>query len=129
MSERERYITEILGRLLKKHYTREVRQGQSKRGRRIQMNIREVYPEYEKPDADMERKDLVNQAAAALRKMDYIDVLFLPYSDDMNKIYLNRERIGEIESYLEENFGILRLVHVSVYHTKQAGCEKRIKKV
>ena len=28
MSERERYITEILGRLLKKHYTREVRQGQ-----------------------------------------------------------------------------------------------------
>ena len=107
MSERERYITEILGRLLKKHYTREVRQGQGKRGRRIQMNIREVYPEYEKPDADMERKDLVNQAAAALRKMDYIDVLFLPYSDDMDKIYLNRERIGEIESYLEENFGIL----------------------
>ena len=45
MSERERYITEILGRLLKKHYTREVRQGQGKRGRRIQMNIREVYPE------------------------------------------------------------------------------------
>ena len=70
MSERERYITEILGRLLKKHYTREVRQGQGKRGRRIQMNIREVYPEYEKPDADVERKDLVNQAAAVLRELD-----------------------------------------------------------
>lgn len=34
MSERERYITEILGRLLKKHYMREVRQGQGKTSRR-----------------------------------------------------------------------------------------------
>lgn len=107
MNEKERYITEILGRLLKKHYMREVRQGQGKTSRRIQLNIREVYPKYEKPDADMEIKDTVNQAAGMLKELEYIDVSCLPYSDDIEKIYLNTGRIGEMESYLEERFGIL----------------------
>lgn len=107
MSEKERYITEILGRLLKKYYTREIRQGQTKTSRRIQLNIREVYPNYEKPDADMEIKGRVNQAAGMLRELEYIDFSCLPYSDDIEKIYLNTGRIGEIESYLEERFGIL----------------------
>lgn len=107
MSEKERYITEILGRLIKKYYTREIRQGQTKTSRRIQLNIREVYPKYEKPDADMEIKDMVNQAARMLKELEYIDFSCLPYSDDIEKIYLNTGRIGEIESYLEERFGIL----------------------
>ena len=107
MNEKERYITEILGRLLKKFYKREIQYGQTKTSRRIQLNIREVYPKYEKPDADMEVKDRVNQAAGMLKELEYIDVSCLPYSDDIEKIYLNTDRISEIETYLEERFGIL----------------------
>lgn len=107
MSEKERYITEILGRLLKKYYKRELQYGQAKIARRIQLNIREVYPKYEKPDADMEVKEAVNRAARTLEEMEYIGVSCLPYSDDVEKIYLNAGKIGEIEAWLEGEFGIL----------------------
>ncbi len=106
MSEKERYITEILGRLLKKYYKRELQYGQAKIARRIQLNIREVYPGYEKLDADMEVKEAVNQAARTLKELEYIGVSCLPYSDDIEKIYLNAGKIGEIEAWLEGEFGI-----------------------
>lgn len=107
MSEKERYITEILSRLLKKHYKRELQYGQTKISRRIQLNIREVYPGYEKPDADMEVKETVNSAVRTLKELKYIEVSCLPYSDDIEKIYLNTGKTGEIEAYLEGEFGIL----------------------
>lgn len=107
MSDKEHYITDILSRLLKKYYKREIRYGQVKTARRIRLSIGEVYPKYEKPDADMDLKHTVNLAVRELKELQYIDLTYLPYSEDIEKIYLNMDKIKEMETYLEEEFGIL----------------------
>lgn len=106
MTKSERYQSDILEKLLKKYYKRKLKYGQIKNGRRVDLKIAEVYRDYEKLNADMGMKALVNEAACALEKLNFITVKYLPYSDDLMNIYLNEGRLGEMEDYLEKRFGI-----------------------
>lgn len=107
MNNRKYYITNILGLLLKKYYKREIRYGQIKTARRIVLNIGEVYSEYEKSDADITIKRTINQVIRELEELKYINSKYLPYSDDVEKLYLRADNVKKIETYLEEEFGIL----------------------
>lgn len=104
MTDREASL-KILNGLLQKHRKRTVQYGDAQIGRRIVLKIAEVYQNYERPNADTEVKECINEAAAALEELQYISVERMPFSDDITKLYLRQENMPAIEQYLEEHFG------------------------
>lgn len=96
----------ILDRLLKKYHKRKMQFGEIKNSRRIMLKITEIERNYEKPDADIYTKGFVNDAVRDLINLQYIIADYLPYSDDVVKIYLNEAKIEDIELYMEKQFGI-----------------------
>jgi len=100
------YVKEILYALLKKYYERIVKYGQIKTTKRIQLKVTELYRDYAKYNADLYLKMQVNDAAQKLKKMQYIEVDYLLYSEDIIKIYLIDDMIPDMEDYLENHYGI-----------------------
>lgn len=100
------YEREILVRLVKKYYKRQVTYGQIKNERRIIVKPTEVYKDYEKTNCDMQFKMQVNEAAKKLESMNFIVQKHLIYSDDIVKMFLEEECLHEIEGYLQEQYHI-----------------------
>lgn len=106
MTKNETYLSDILEKLLKKYYKRKLTYGQIKNARKIDLKIAEVYRDYEKLNADIKIKTQVNEAIDALENLGFLSKKCMPYSDDIIKIYLNEDKLEEIEEYLERQFGI-----------------------
>lgn len=100
------YRREILVRLVKKYYKRQVTYGQIKNERRIIVKATEIYKDYEKINCDLQVKLQINEAAKQLEEMQFISLKHLLYSDDIIKMYLREDRLCEIESYLETQYHI-----------------------
>lgn len=100
------YEREILVRLVKKYHKRHVTYGKIKNVRRIILRASEIYKDYEKTNCDLQLKTKVNEAAQKLKKMQFVDIKNLLYSDDIEKIYLKEEQILSIEDYLKEQYHI-----------------------
>lgn len=100
------YEREILVRLVKKYYKRQVTYGQIKNERRILLKVTEIYKDYEKTNCDLHLKLQVNDAAMKLEKLQFITVEHLLYSDDIVKVFLKKEQLYDIEDYLEKQYHI-----------------------
>lgn len=100
------YEYDILDKLLKKYQKRLLKYGQTKNNRRIGLKITEIYRAYRETDADIGIKQQINEAAGALADRGYIFAEFLPYSDDIEKIYLSGNRAAEAESYMKRRYQI-----------------------
>lgn len=100
------YEREILVRLVKKYYKRQVTYGQIKNERRIIVKVTEVYKDYEKTNCDLQLKLHINEVAKKLEGKHFITLENLRYSDDIVKMFLNEGQLYEIESYMEEQYHI-----------------------
>lgn len=106
MREDKDFAKIILVKLLKKYYTRKLKYGEQEVKRRIMLKISEVYRDYEKNNCDMQLKIQVNEAVEETLAQGYTEVDRLKYGSDITKIYLNQERISELENHMQKHYGI-----------------------
>lgn len=100
------YVREILLRLLKKHYQREVKHAEMKNRRRIILKATELYRDYEKPNCDLHLKFQINEAAEQLSSLQYIAIEYLAQGTDIKKISLNSSKTADIEDFVQSHYGI-----------------------
>ncbi len=99
------YRKAILDGLLKKYNARYAKNITT--NRRIILKPAEIYKDYAKNNADILKKQSMNEAVCELSGMGFIAVDHLKYSDDIEKIYLSEERIGAIYEYLKNEYGVV----------------------
>lgn len=101
---RKDYQKEIIDILLKKYNQRLAKQVST--SRRIIVQPKELYRKYENNDADIMEKQSVNDAAKYLEKMEVVQIKYLRYSEDIEKIYLCEERAETLHDILKEKYNI-----------------------
>lgn len=77
-----------------------------KTSRRIMAKPTELYRQYDQNDASIEMKKKLEEAVKILAEKDFISMDYLRFSTDIEKIYLNEEKIEELYHYRQERFGI-----------------------
>ena len=77
-----------------------------KTSRRIMAKPTELYRQYDQNDASIEMKKKLEEAVKILAEKDFISMDYLRFSTDIEKIYLNEEKIEELYLYRQERFGI-----------------------
>ncbi len=95
----------ILEKLLKKYNSR-IAKG-IKTTRRILLKPTELYKNYADNNADIIKKQNLNEAVNILIQNKMIDADYLKFSTDIEKIYLCEEKIDSIYEYLREQYGII----------------------
>ena len=82
-SETKKLCGEILQKLLKKYDKRSAKQVET--NRRITLSPSEIYKAYHANDADMRRKEAINEAIHVLESESFVAVKRLKYSDENEK--------------------------------------------
>ena len=98
------YQKELIDILLKKYNQRLAKQVST--NRRIIVQPKELYRKYENNDADILEKQSVDDAAKNLEKMEVVQIKYLRYSEDIEKIYLCEERVEILHNVLKEKYDI-----------------------
>lgn len=98
------YQKEMIDILLKKYNQRLAKQVST--NRRIIVQPKELYRKYENNDADIMEKQRVDEAAKKLEKMEVVQIKYLRYSEDIEKIYLCEERVEILHNVLKEKYNI-----------------------
>ena len=101
----EDYVKVIIDSLLKKYNARCAKGTIT--NRRIVLKPTQIYKDYNRNNAEIVKKQLINEAASALSNMEFVAIDYLKFSDDIEKIYLAEERIQDIYAYLEKEYGIV----------------------
>lgn len=101
---RKDYQKEIIDILLKKYNQRLAKQVST--NRRIIIQPKELYRKYENNDADIIEKQNVNNAAKKLEELEVVQIKYLRYSEDIEKIYLCEERAEILHDILKEKYNI-----------------------
>ena len=106
MKNNAEFEQEILIRLVKKYYERELKRDSLKVSRRIILKVTEIYCDYQKLNADIMIKNQINDVVKKLEDLDFIKSVRLKFSDDIEKVHLNEVRVNELETYMNTKFGI-----------------------
>ena len=114
MSSKE-YKKEIVDGLLKKYNMRYAKNITT--NRRIILKPVEVYKDYAKNNAEILKKQYINDAISELLNMGFVTVDYLKFSDDVEKIYLSEEKLDAIYEYLRAEYGVIphRTISNQVY--------------
>lgn len=99
------YKKVILESLLKKYNNRAAKSSTVKR--RVILKPSELYRAYAANNADMNEKQRLNDAAEDLKEMEAVNLDYLKFSADIERIYLREDRVEEISEFLQEEYGIL----------------------
>lgn len=99
------YKKEIIDGLLKKYNIRYAKNITI--NRRIILKPTEVYKDYAKNNADISKKQGINEAVSVLTDMGFITTDYLKFSDDIEKIYLSEEKLDAIYEYLKEEYSVI----------------------
>lgn len=75
--------------------------------RRIILKPVEVYKDYVKNNADILKKQDINEAVSELLRMGFITADYLKFSDEIEKIYLSEEKLDCIYEYLKDEYGVV----------------------
>ncbi|MFR8547068.1 MAG: Wadjet anti-phage system protein JetD domain-containing protein [Lachnospiraceae bacterium] len=73
--------------------------------RRTGISPSELYKKYSKNDGDMDQIENINQAAAQCAEEGFLTFEENGFSNEIARIYLNDEKVDEIETYLESAYG------------------------
>lgn len=103
-SETIKLCGEILQRLLKKYDRRSAKQVDTKR--RIALHPSEIYKAYAANDADIGRKETINEAVHRLESERLVTVKRLKYSDEIEKIYMSEDSVSSVQDFLRNQCGI-----------------------
>lgn len=103
-SETKKLCGEILQKLLRKYDKRSAKQVET--NRRITLSPSEIYKAYHANDADMRRKEAINEAAHILESEKLVTVKRLKYSDEIEKIYMPEESASSAQLFLRDQCGI-----------------------
>ncbi len=104
MSEQD-YRKVMLDRLLTKYNNRYAKNIIT--NKRIIIKPTEVYKEYARNNADISEKQRINDAVSALSGMGFVTAERLKFSDDIERIYLSEDRLGDIYEYLKDEYGVI----------------------
>lgn len=99
------YRKAILDRLLTKYNNRYAKNVIT--NKRIIIKPAEVYQEYAQNNADISKKQRINDAVSELSGRGFITADYLKFSDDIEKIYLSEDRLGVIHEYLKDEYGVI----------------------
>lgn len=99
------YRKAILDRLLTKYNNRYAKNVIT--NKRIIIKPAEVYQEYAQNNADISKKQRINDAVSELSGRGFITADYLKFSDDIEKIYLSEDRLGAIHEYLKDEYGVI----------------------
>ena len=99
------YKKVILDELLKKYNNRYAKNITT--NRRIILKPIEVYKDYTRNNADISKKQGINDAVSELLDMGFITADLLKFSDDIEKIYLSEEKLDVIYEYLTAEYGVV----------------------
>lgn len=99
------YKKVILDELLKKYNNRYAKNITT--NRRIILKPIEVYKDYTRNNADISKKQGINDAVSELQDMGFITADLLKFSDDIEKIYLSEEKLDVIYEYLKDEYGVV----------------------
>ena len=103
-SETKKLCGEILQKLLKKYDKRSAKQIET--NRRITLSPSEIYKAYHANDADMRRKEAINEAIHVLESESFVAVKRLKYSDEIEKIYMPADSASGVRDFLQNQCGI-----------------------
>lgn len=103
-NETKKLCGEILQKLLKKYDKRSAKQVET--NRRITLSPSEIYKAYHANDADMRRKEAINEAIRVLESESFVVVKRLKYSDEIEKIYMHGDSINGMWNFLQNQCGI-----------------------
>lgn len=103
-SETKKLCGEILQKLLKKYDRRNAKKVET--NRRITLSPMEIYKDYHENDADIRRKEAINEAISVLGSERLVEVKRLKYSDEIKKIYMPEESVSRGREFLREKCGI-----------------------
>lgn len=103
-SETKKLCGEILQKLLKKYDKRSAKQVET--NRRITLSPSEIYKAYHANDADMRRKEAINEAIHVLESESFVAVKRLKYSDEIEKIYMPADSASSVRDFLQNQCGI-----------------------
>ena len=103
-SETKKLCGEILQKLLKKYDKRSAKQVET--NRRITLSPSEIYKAYHANDADMRRKEAINEAIHVLESESFVAVKRLKYSDEIEKIYMPADSASGVRDFLQNQCGI-----------------------
>ncbi|MCD8073953.1 MAG: DUF2220 domain-containing protein [Lachnospiraceae bacterium] len=92
---------EILCRLLKKAEHRK------STGRRVILHPTEIYKDYTSNNADIEIKQAIYEAVQRLGEREFITFDTLKFSLDIQKIYLQENRLEELYEFLRTEYGMM----------------------
>lgn len=99
------YRKAIIDGLLKKYNNRHAKNIVT--NRRIILKPTEIYKNYTKNNADVLKKQFINDAISELSDKCFITVEYLKFSQDIEKIYLCEERLEDIYEYLKNEYGVV----------------------
>ena len=95
----------ILDGLLKKYNNRYAKNITT--NRRIILKPKEVYKDYDRNNADILKKQGINEAVTVLTGMGFVTADYLKFSDDIEKIYFSEEKLNAVYEYLKEEYGVI----------------------
>lgn len=99
------YKKVIIDSLLKKYNNRYAKNINT--NRRIILKPVEVYKDYAKNNADISKKQCINEAISELLGKEFITVEYLKFSNDIEKLYLSEDKIDTIYGYLKDEYGVI----------------------
>lgn len=99
------YKKVILDGLLKKYNSRHAKNITT--NRRIILKPTEVYKDYVRNNADILEKQEINEAVSVLIGMGFVTADYLKFSDDIEKIYLSKEKLNAVYEYLKDEYGVV----------------------
>ena len=95
----------ILDRLLKKYNSRSAKNIDT--NRRIIVKPAEIYKNYPQNNAEIAKKQCLNEAASSLLELGFVAVDYLKFSEDIEKIYLCEEKLDAIYEYLKKEYQVV----------------------
>lgn len=100
------YKQKLLMVLTSKYDKRILRYGDSTIHRKIMVKPKELYRKYGQTNSDLDIERLINDAATYLQDQGFVTIKHIIYSDAIDKILLNDDKITAIHTYLHDTYGI-----------------------
>lgn len=125
------YEKEILNKLVNAYRSSKKDTGENVNKRRTQIKPEKIYRGYHDNDGDYKKISDINNSVKALEEKGYISYSREHFGTDIQAIYLNDEKLLEIEIYLAEKYGIVSKVDklkvleqiISRYDSASVVCE------
>ncbi len=100
----ETYEKKLLVALVEKYRKSKKDSGTNVITRRTRITPNKLYKDYKQNDGDLEKIEAVNQAVYQCHKRGFLTFEQEGFSNEIRAVYLEDEKLGEIERYLEETY-------------------------